>query len=57
VWYFFIDQTSPLTFPISSYWTWAILFFLIICGQLLGVIEKFWIRVRDLLSFDISILF
>ncbi|KAJ3486309.1 hypothetical protein NLI96_g4318 [Meripilus lineatus] len=28
----------------SSYWTWAILTFLIVVNQLLGVSEKFWIR-------------
>ncbi|OBZ77340.1 ATP-dependent bile acid permease [Grifola frondosa] len=29
----------------SSYWTWAILFFLIVLTQVLGVTEKFWIKI------------
>lgn len=30
---------------VRSYWTWAILFALIVTNQLLGVSEKFWIKV------------
>ncbi|TCD65592.1 hypothetical protein EIP91_002477 [Steccherinum ochraceum] len=28
----------------SSYWTWTVLVFLIVCNQFLGVSEKFWIK-------------
>lgn len=31
--------------PRSSYWTWAILLSLVAFNQLLGVSEKFWIKV------------
>lgn len=30
-----------------SYWTWVILFMLIVLNQLLGVGEKVWIKVRE----------
>ncbi|KAF9007200.1 hypothetical protein BDQ17DRAFT_1351594 [Cyathus striatus] len=29
----------------SSYWIWAFLFFLVVVNQLLGVSEKFWIKI------------
>ena len=42
------SEACVLTLPFSSYWTWAVLVFLVICSQSLSFIEKYWVKVRDL---------
>ena len=39
---------------IRSYWTWVILFVLIVLNQLLGVSEKVWINVRQFTSIPVQ---